>query len=172
MKSNPLSPTLEAFRSNRVHSCCFIKSTYFSFKSFNSLVLSLKCVRSSLRDSICSSLGILEYTHFHLQSLSQVQLLMLVQLLTPQLHLLHLQLLPFTTRKWPFSFRNFSFTPFWILILCVQRSKILMQRLFFHFIFFMQFSIKLVDSIIYIVDAIIFKILFSIQRPYILMPKC
>ena len=24
-----------------------------------------------------------------------------------------------TTRKWPFSFRNFSFTPFWILILCV-----------------------------------------------------
>jgi len=64
MKSKPLSPSSEAFRSNRVDSCCFIKSTYFSFKSFNSLVLSSKCVRSSLRDSISYSLGILEYTSF------------------------------------------------------------------------------------------------------------
>jgi len=64
MKSNPLSHSSEAFRSNRVDSCCFIKSTYFSFKSFNSLVLSSKCVRGSLRDSISSSLGILEYTSF------------------------------------------------------------------------------------------------------------
>jgi len=60
MKSKPLSPFSEAFRSNRVDSCYFIKSTYFSFKSFNSLVLSSKCVR----DSISSSLGILEYTSF------------------------------------------------------------------------------------------------------------
>jgi len=64
MKSEPLSPSSEAFRSNRVDSCCFNKPTYFSFKSFNSLVLSSKCVRSSLRDLISSSLGILEYTSF------------------------------------------------------------------------------------------------------------
>jgi len=64
MKSKPLSHSLEAFRSNRVDSCCFNKPTYFSFKSFNSLVLSSKCVRSSLRDSISSSMGILEYTSF------------------------------------------------------------------------------------------------------------
>jgi len=62
MKSKPLSPSLETFRSNRVDSCCFNKSTYFSFKFLNSLVLASKCVRSSLRDSINSSLGILEYT--------------------------------------------------------------------------------------------------------------
>jgi len=64
MKSKPLSPYSEAFRSNRVDSCCFIKSTYFSFKSLNLLVLSSKCVWSSLRDSISSSLEILEYTSF------------------------------------------------------------------------------------------------------------
>jgi len=64
MKSKPLSPSSEALRSNRVDSCCFIKTTYFSFKSFNSLVLSSKCVRSSLSDSISYSLGILEYTSF------------------------------------------------------------------------------------------------------------
>jgi len=63
MKSKPPSLSSEAFRSNRVDSCCFNKSTYFYFKSFNSLVLSSKCVRSSLRDSIIS-LGILEYTSF------------------------------------------------------------------------------------------------------------
>jgi len=64
MKSKPLSPSSEAFRSIRVDSCCFINSTYFSFKSFNSLVLSSKCVRSYFRDSTSSSLGILEYTSF------------------------------------------------------------------------------------------------------------
>jgi len=64
MKSKPLSPSSEAFRSNIVDSCYFIKLTYFSFKSFNSLVLSSKCVRISLRDSISSSLGILEYASF------------------------------------------------------------------------------------------------------------
>jgi len=64
MKSKPLSPSSEAFRYNRVYSCCFIKSTYFSFKSFNSLVLNSKSVKSSLRDSISFSLGILEYTSF------------------------------------------------------------------------------------------------------------
>jgi len=64
MKSKPLSPSSEAFRSNRVDSCCFIKTTYFSFKSFNSLVLNSKCVRNFLSDSISSSLGILECTSF------------------------------------------------------------------------------------------------------------
>jgi len=64
MKSNPLSPSLEAFRSNRVDSCCFIKTIYFSFKSINSLVLTSKCVRSYLSDSISSSLGILADTSF------------------------------------------------------------------------------------------------------------
>ena len=64
MRLNPLSSSSEAFSSNRVDFCCFIKSTYFSFKSVNSLVLCSNSDKSSFRESTSSCLGILEYTSF------------------------------------------------------------------------------------------------------------